>query len=448
MNVDTLIMGGTVIPMQDRRIIENGAIAIDEGRIVEVGESPEALSNYEADRVIDGSGKIVMPGLINTHIHLAMTNFRGVNDDLSGMKWLERAWRIESNLGPEDVYWGSKLGTLELIRTGTTCFADHYFYPEKVSEVVDETGLRAAIARPIFDEGGPEMDTSLESGLKFTEEYDGAADGRVSTLVGPHATYSCSPELLKEIGNYSRRTGYMVHTHMAEGAEEMEKLESEYGKRAVEYLDDAGLLGSRLLGAHVVYVNRDEIELISERGVKVSYQPTAKMRGGEEVAPITSMLNAGVNVSLGTDGAGSKNHLDLFSEMNIAALVNKLADGEPTAITAWDVLEMGTINGAKSLGLEDSIGSIEAGKEADIILISTDEPQMTPFHNIPSLVAYGINGGDVDTVIVSGEVLMEGRKTDLDEERIKSRSQDIFDGLLTRSQMRPRYSGIPEDLKG
>ncbi|MBS3788082.1 MAG: amidohydrolase [Candidatus Bipolaricaulota bacterium] len=445
MKVDLLIKNGVLLPMTGRDVLRAGSIAIDDGKIVGVSGSKDAGMGYESDRIIDASGKIVMPGLINTHTHLAMTLFRGVNDDLSGMKWLERAWKIESNLNPEDVYWGSKLGVLEFIKTGTTCFADHYFFPEKVVDAVEDTGLRAAIARPIFDEGGPDIDTSLETGLEFTEEYAGAAGGRLTTLLGPHATYSCAPSLLSEIGNISEKKGYGVHIHMAEGKEEMAKLEEEYGKRPVGYMDDAGLLGPNLLGAHVVYVNEEEIARMGDKGVNVSYQPTAKMRGGEGVTPVPEMLEAGVNVSVGTDGAGSKNHLDLLSEINIAALVNKLVGGRPTVIDAWDVLEMGTINGAKSLGLEDQIGSLEEGKRADIIMISTDAPQMTPFHNIPSQLAYGSSGCNVDTVIVDGEVLMEDRRTHLDEETIKLRSQETFERLLARSNMQSRFSGTPKN---
>lgn len=449
MKVDLLIKNGVIIPMVDRNVLRSGSIAVDDGKIVGVQKSEGSGTSYEGDRVIDASGNIIMPGLINTHTHLAMTLFRGVNDDLSGMKWLERAWRIESNLKPEDVYWGSKLGALEFIKTGTTCFADHYFFPEKVADVVRETGLRAVIARPIFDEGGPKsIDTSLKSGLEFTEEYARAASGRITTLLGPHATYSCSPEMLREIAELSSKNDYGVHIHMAEGREEMEKLEEEYGKRPVGYLEEAGLLGPNLLGAHVVYVNDEEIARLGDQKVKVSYQPTAKMRGGEGVTPVPEMLEAGINVSIGTDGAGSKNHLDMLSEVNITALANKLTGGKPTVIDAWDVLEMATINGAKSLGLEDHIGSLEAGKKADIILVSTDEPQMTPFHNIPSLLAYGVNGCNVDTVIVDGEVLMENRQALLDEKTIKSQSQETFEELLSRSNMEPQPSSIPEAKDG
>lgn len=443
MTIELLIENGVVVPMVDRKVLVDTSIAIDNKEIIEIGKTDELKDKYEAEMTIDASDKIVMPGLINTHTHLGMTLFRGVNDDISGMKWLERAWKIESNLTEDDVYWASMLGALEFIRTGTTCFSDHYFHTDRVADIVKNSGLRAVLARPIFDEKGPDIDTSLKTGMEFTREYDGYADGRVNTAIGPHATYSCSPSLLEEIGELARKENFGVHIHMAEGEDELKDLNDKYGKRPVKYLEDTGLLKAHLIGAHVVYVNEDEISILQENNVNVSHQPTAKMRGGEEAAPIKDMLEQGVNVSIGTDGAGSKNHLDMFSEMNISALVNKFANRSPTAISAWDILEMATINGAKSLGLEDEIGSIEQGKKADILLISTEEPQFTPFHNIPSTLVYGTNGSNVDSVIVDGKILMENRKTKLKDEKIRERGQRTFERLLDDSEMEAKNSTVP-----
>ncbi len=443
MDIDLLISDGDILSIKNREVVNNSSIAVKDGEIIEIGKKEELEEKYRSEKKINASDKIVMPGLINTHTHLGMTLFRGVNDDISGMKWLERAWKIESNLTETDVYWASKLGALEFIKTGTTTFSDHYFNTDKVADVVKETGIRGVLARPIFDEGGPDIDTSLKTGMKFTRKYDGYADGRVKTLIGPHATYSCSPALLEEIGEIARKEGYGVHIHMAEGEDEIEDLEEKYGKRPVKYLEDTGILKSHLIGAHAVYVNEEEISILKENNINVSHQPTAKMRGGEKAAPIPEMLNQGVNVSMGTDGAGSKNHLDLFSEMNISALINKFAYKSPTAITAWEILEMATINGAKSLGLEDKIGSIEPGKKADLILISTDKPEFTPYHNLPSMLVYGTDGSNVDSVIVDGEVIMENKETSLEEKEIKEKGQEIFENLIDKSDMRPKDSGVP-----
>ncbi|HIE24323.1 MAG TPA: amidohydrolase [Candidatus Korarchaeota archaeon] len=448
--VDILIRNGFILLMDEKgSVLKKGAIAIDQGKIISVGKDDEICKEFSGDVEIDASNHIVIPGLINTHTHLAMTLFRGVMDGVSGPDWLDRAWSIESNLTYEDVYHGSLLGCLEMIKSGTTCFADHYFFMSAVVEAVERSGLRASLAQAVIEEGGPEnIDASLDSSINFAKQYNEAANGRITCMLGPHSAYTCKPELLKEVREVADETGFGIHIHLSESRSELKRIKDKYGTTPIRLLHQIGLLYPKLLAAHVVFAEEEELKLLKNGDVKVNHNPVCKMKGGHGASPVAKMLRMGINVSIGTDGVGSNNNLDLLEQMKFAAVLQPLVERNPRAITAWDVLRMATINGARALGLEKEIGSIEVGKKADIVLIRARVPHLTPLHNIPSLLVYSANGGDVDTVIVDGRVLMRERKVmTLDEFQIIKKLQNVFEDLMDRSGWKIRLEGIPEKLE-
>ena len=445
---DIIVRRGTVVPMTGRVVLKEASIVVEEGRIAAVGPDDVIRKEYSADIEIDASDHIVIPGLINTHTHLAMTLFRGVMDGVSGMEWLDRAWSIESNLTREDVYWGSMLGCLEMIKGGTTCFADHYFFMDAVVDAVKDSFIRATLAQAIIEEGGPrDLDTTLEGSLNFAKQYNGAASGRITCMLGPHSAYTCSPDLLREVKELSIETGFRVHIHLSEGKSELRIVKEKYGTTPIRLLNQIGLLNPQLLAAHVVFADEEEIELLKKGDVNVNHNPICKMKGGHGVSPVAKMLRKGINVSLGTDGAGSNNNLDLLEEMKFAALLQPLSERDPKAISAWDVLEMATIRGARALGIEKEVGSIKVGKRADIILVKRKVPHMVPFHNIPSLIVYSANGNDVNTVIIDGKLVMRDRKVlTVDEEEVMRKAQETFESLLERSGWEPVLDKIPRKV--
>ncbi len=436
--VDLMIKNGLVLTMnKERLIIKDGCVAVEEGKIVDLGKTKEIEGKYKADEVINASEKIVAPGLINTHTHLSMTLFRGLIDDKKPKDWLPTVWKIESNLTREEVYCGALLGALELIKSGTTTFSDHYFFMEEVAKAVRESGLRACLAQALLELMGPDLgQNKLSYTVDFAKKFRGAAGGRVETFLGPHALYSVTEETLKKIREVADKENFRIHLHMAESKWEIEMVKEKYGKTTVEKLNEMGFLKPDVVGAHSIFVSENEIKILAEKRVNVAYCPTTPIKAGVGVAPIPEMLQEGVNVSLGTDGAGSNNTLDLFRELRMAAVIHKLRKLNPETLPAFQVLEMATVNGAKTLGMEKGIGSLEKGKKADVIIVDFKKPHVTPFHNIPSTLVYSTVGGDVDTVIVDGKVVMRERKVlTLKEEEIIDKANACFKELVEKAGM-------------
>jgi len=364
-----------------------------------------------------------------------MTLLRGVADDMPLMEWLEKKiWPIEQNLTADDCYAGALLGCLEMIKSGTTCFADQYFYMEDVARAVEETGLRGVLSRGIIEVQGPEkLKRTIKEGERLVKTCHGMANGRILTMFGPHAAYTCSPECLMQVKELAKKYKVGIHTHIAETQDEVDKITKRYGKRPVEHLDSIGFLGPEVLAAHCIWLTAREIEIVHKRGVKPVHNPVSNMKTASGVAPVPEMLAADIPVALGTDGAASNNSLDMFDEMKFAALLSKVHKLDPTVVPAQAVLGMATINGAIALGLQDEIGSLEVGKKADIVLVDMKKPHLAPLHNIVSHLVYSAVGSDVDTVMVDGEVLMQGRKVlMLDEDKVLEGVQKASDGLLAR----------------
>jgi len=431
---DILILGCLILPMKSGVFIEDGAIAVRNGRITFVGKSASAAS-IETEIKINAKGKIAVPGLINCHTHVPMTLLRGIAEDIPLNTWLrETIWPLEARLKSEDVYVGALLGCLEMIKSGATCFADMYFHEDMVARAVEESGLRAVLAEGIIEAGDKMLgEKMLDESADFAESFHGYADGRVCTMLGPHAVYSCSPDLLLKVREKASELSVGVHVHLAESKAMSGESEKKHGSSEVEFLDKMDFFRGRVLATHCVNLSSRDRQILSRRNVNVVYVPVANMKLGLGAAKIEDLIDLGVNVGLGTDGPASNNALDMFETMKVGALLQKLTYLNPTVLPAYETLKMATVNGAKALGLEGSIGSIEEGKKADIILVDLSKPHLKPLHDVYACVVYSARGGDVDTVIVDGKILMEsGRWKTLDEGAVMEKAEKTASDLLSR----------------
>lgn len=410
--------------------LKNGTVVIEDGKITEIGEK----TKESADTVIDAKGSVVMPGLVNTHTHAAMTLFRGYADDLQLAEWLEKhIWPAEAQLTAEDVYKGSLLACLEMIRSGTTSFADMYFFMDETAKAVKASGLRASLSHGLIELWNKEKgETDLKEGKRFVRAWQGAADGRIKTMYGPHAPNTCSDDYLAKVKEEARKDGAGIHIHLLETEAELLAMKERYGKCSVHMLEDIGFFGPDVLAAHCVWLSDGDIEILRERGVNVSHNPISNMKLASGTAPIYKMLERGVNVSLGTDGCASNNNLDLFEEMKAAALLHKLSTRNPTALPARQILEMATVNGSKALGTQT--GMLKAGMKADLIIVDMNKPHLIPRFDVPSHLVYSAGGSDVRTTIVDGKILMDDyRVTVLDEQKVMEEAQKAAEELVVRA---------------
>jgi 5-methylthioadenosine/S-adenosylhomocysteine deaminase len=431
---DILIYGCTILPMNGKRFIQDGVLAIKNGKIIFVGERASA-NKIQAELKINAKKKIAMPGLINCHTHVPMTLFRGIAEDQPLETWLkDTIWPLEAKLKSEDVYVGALLGCLEMIKNGTTCFADMYFHEDMIAKAVEKSGLRGVLAEGIIEAGNKALgEQMLNQSINFAEKFRGYANGRVTTFLGPHAAYSCSPELLTKIKNKSLELNVGVHIHLAESKEMFREFEKRHGSSEVEFLDKIGFFDGHVLAAHCINLSGEDMQILSKRGVNIAYVPVANMKLGVGAAKVKDLTDLGINVSLGTDGPASNNTLDIFETMKIATLLQKLVYLNPNILPVYEVLRMATVNGAKALGLEKTLGSLEIGKKADVILVDISKPHLKPLHNTYANIVYSAHGSDVDTVIVDGKILMENRQVKtLDEQAIMERAEKTALDLLAR----------------
>lgn len=418
---------------QERRVLRNASVRITDGRIEEVGN----LSQFGKDETIDCKKKVLIPGLINTHTHLSMSLFRGYADDLELREWLEKKiWPLEARLDGEMCYHGALLGSLEMTRTGTTCFVDMYFHMEDVSRAVSEAGLRAVLSVGMIDKPDKAgIERERETTLKFLEYLHKMRNPLLSFALGPHAPYTCGKETLLWTQEIAKKEDALVNIHIAETRGEQAHFEKDGKGREADYLDKIGFLNDRVLAAHSVWLTKSEVRLFADRGVKVAHCPVSNMKlasGG--TAPVPEMVEAGVPVGLGTDGAASNNGLDMFDTMKMTALVHKNARWDPTTMNAQRVLDMATLDGARCIRREKDLGSIEVGKRADMVLLDLRAPNLIPIHRKETVVSdlvYSANGQNVDATIVDGKPLMIDKKfLNLDLEKIEEKVRSSLAKLV------------------
>jgi 5-methylthioadenosine/S-adenosylhomocysteine deaminase len=420
--------------MNRKRSIENGALAMKDGRITFVGKNASA-KGIVAEVKINAKGKVALPGLINCHTHVPMTIFRGLAEDKPLDVWLRKTiWPLEARLKPEDIYNGALLGCVEMIKGGTTCFADMYFHEDKVAEAVEKSGLRGILGEGIIEAGNRlQGEKMLAGSVSFAEHFRGYSGGRVSVMLAPHAVYSCGLELLLKVGEEASRLGVGLHLHLGESEKMLREFEEKNRSSEVEFLEKIGLLDKRILAAHCINLSEKDMHTLSNRKVNVAYVPVANMKLGLGATKVKDLTTLGVNVSLGTDGPASNNSLDLFETMKTGALLQKHAYLDPTVLPAYEVLKMATSNGAKAVGLEKDVGSLEVGKKADVILVDLAKPHLTPLHDVYSAIVYSARASDVDTVIVDGEIVMQNRQVrSLDEQAVMEKARNTAYDLLSR----------------
>ncbi|ASJ11259.1 N-ethylammeline chlorohydrolase [Thermococcus sp. P6] len=420
-----LIKNGHVIHGEEFKVVK-ADVLIEGNRIARVARNIKET----ADTVIDAKGRVLSPGFVNLHTHSPMGLFRGLADDLPLMDWLEKyIWPREARLTADYTRVGAYLGALEMIKTGTTAFLDMYFHMKEVAEVVLESGLRGYLSYGMIDLGDPERtEKEIKEALRTMEFVENLNSERVHFVFGPHAPYTCSIALLREVRRLASEHGKPITIHLSETMTEVGKIQERYGKSPVVLLDDIGFLGSDVIAAHGVWLDSRDVQTLARKGVTVVHNPGSNMKLASGVMPLQKLLNAGVNVGLGTDGSASNNNLDMLEEMKLAALLHKVHNMDPTVARAETVFRMATLNGAKALGLK--AGVIKEGYLADIAILNFNQPHLRPMNNVISHMVYSASGNDVETTIVDGRILMLDREVlTLDEERILDRVEDVVEKI-------------------
>jgi len=431
-----IIKNGYFAVMNADKPVIHGVMVIEGDQIRYVGEQlPADLVIPEDVEVMDGKGLLFLPGLMNTHGHAAMSLLRGHGDDLALQVWLqEKMWPMEGKFTSKDVYWGTSLSVLEMLKGGTTTFLDMYDHMDQVAKVTDESGIRAVLMRGAIGLCPEDVQLAkLAEAVQFAKDWHGKADGRITTMMSPHAPYTCPPAFIEKFVQAAHDLDLPMHTHMSETAAEVQQNVNEYGLRPVEHLEKLGVFTRPTLVAHAVHLTDDEIETLACYNVSVSHNPGSNLKLASGVARVPDLLKAGVTVSLGTDGAASNNNLDMLEEMRLAALIHKGVSGDPTAVPALEALRLGTEYGAKSIGLENVTGLLRAGMKADFIAVNIDQPHYKPHTDLISHVIYSGAAQDVWHVWVDGKQVVKNREClTLDEEKIMREAQACFDGLLAR----------------
>ncbi len=413
-----------VLPDGDTDRIAQTDIFIDGNRIVGIGDAP---AGFHADRAIDGTDRLVIPGLINCHTHAYMSFMRNVADDLSFMDWLFGTIDpIEQQMTAEDAYWSACLGIIEMMKSGTTCFSDMQMHIHQTTRAVKESGMRAVISRGLTGSGDNE-EGQVRLAQAYEEQAAWADCDRLTFMLGPHAPYTCDEDFLRIVANEAKTRHMSVHIHLSESESEIAQMQEKYGCTPIALAERAGLFDVPAVAAHCVQVTDDDIKIMARHHVSVATNPASNMKLGNGFAPIAKMTEAGVNVCLGTDGAASNNSQNLFHEMNLVTLLHKGLNRTPQCVSAREGFRMATLNGARALGLEQEIGSIEVGKKADLVLLDLNTPSMMPRNNLLAALAYSANGSEVDTVIIDGQVTMEHRKIlTMDEQLVYEKVGEIL----------------------
>lgn len=425
--ISLLISGAWVLTQNpDREIFSPGAVALKGEEIVAVGPPEDLQKRYAPAKVLDYPQGLIIPGLINAHTHAAMSLFRGLADDLPLDDWLNlHIFPAERHLNGDYVYWGTKLAVAEMLLSGTTTFCDMYLWSAQVAQAAAETGIRALVGEVLYDFPSPNYGPPT-AGLLYSEELCRTWQDhpRVKVAIQPHAVYTCSPELLQQCGELAERLDTRLIIHLAETPQEVSDCEVRYGTTPVRHLHKLGLVTPRLLADHGVKLTEAEMDLLAASGAGVAHCPESNMKLASGIAPVVDLLDRGVPVGLGTDGCASNNNLDLLQEMDTAAKLQKVHRLDPTALPATQALDLATRGGARVLGLDQEVGAILPGLKGDLVVIDLDKPHLTPIYDPYSHLVYAANGGDVQTVLVHGQVVVQDRRLltfDLEETLARAR---------------------------
>lgn len=395
---------------------EANVIAVEDGKISYIGK--DLPDSFAADEVIDGKGMLATAGMVNTHGHVSMTLLRSYADDMALMDWLEnKIWPIEAKMNAKDIYWGAMLGIAEMLKSGTTCFADMYCFMDDVARAVAETGIRANLSRGLIGLA-PDKDDKLAENTQLVKDWQGYDNGRIRITYGPHAPYTCPVEYLQKVIETAQTNNAEIQMHLCETKGEVENCIKEHGVTPIKLMDQLGMFEQGTIAAHCVYLTEDDMDIMAAKNVRVAHNPQSNLKLASGIAPVASMLEKGICVGLGTDGASSNNNLDMLEECRAAAMLHKTTTLNPLAVPAAQAWDMATVNGAKVLGF-DELGKLSVGQQADIVLWNMHKPYWYPRHNKLSLLVYAANSSDADTVIVNGKVVLQnGSMTLFDEEKI------------------------------
>ncbi len=411
---DLLIVGGTLVTMdKDRRLIEDGAIAVTKGEIVGIGKRAEITGKFRSKQTVDASGKIIIPGLINTHTHVPMTLFRGIADDLDLQEWLTKyIFPAEARNVTEDfVRAGTRLGLAEMIRGGTTTYCDMYYFEDAIADETFKAGMRGVLGQTLIDFPAPDNKT-WEEAIKYTEKFvkKWQSNPLIVPAIAPHAPYTVSEAHLRESRQLSDKLNAPLVMHLAEAETETEFITQKHaGLRPIEFVEKIGLLSDKFIAAHVVQANEKELGILKKHNVGIAHCPQSNMKLAAGVAPVPLMLKMDLAVGLGTDGAASNNDLSIWEEMDTAAKLHKVFSGDPKVVSAFEAFEMATIRGARALHLEEKIGSLETGKRADIVIVDFEDLSQTPYFNVYSHLVYATKAHNVRDVIIDGKIIMRNR---------------------------------------
>jgi len=413
-----LIKDAAIVTMnENQEVIESGNLLIEDDLIKSVSGQP--IKADDQTRVIPGEGKVVIPGLINLHNHAAMSLFRSYADDYPLMEWLQKKiFPAEARLTEEDVYWGTSLAVMEMLRGGTTTFVDMYYFMEQTARACQEGGIRALLSQVFIGLDGGEGIKGLREAINFVENWQDQAGGRIRTILGPHAPYTCPPDFLKQVLSETEHLNTLIHIHLSESRQEVEESLKMHGKTPVALMDDLGMFERPVLAAHCVHLNDEDIEILCNQKVGISHNPGSNLKLGNGIAPLKKLLDQNACIGLGTDGAASNNNLDMFEEVMLAALLQKGINEEPTFITADEAFSLATSRAAKALQI-DNLGMLKEGFKADVVLLDFKKPHLQPHNNPVANIVYSASANDVETVVVDGKLLYDrGEFFTLDEERI------------------------------
>lgn len=413
--------------MCDGEVIKNGNIYIEDGKIKKISKDK---IDFFYDKKIDGKNHLAMPGLINAHTHVGMSLFRNFSDDVELMDWLNnKIWPLEDKLTEKDVYWASLLSQAEMIMTGTTTFADMYYFEDQTIKALEKSKMRAQISRGLTLDD--ENLSKIKENINLYKKFENSQDGRINIALGPHAVYTTDKKYLKEISRVSKEYKIPIHIHLSETKVENEECIKRFGQSPTEVFEECGIFENKTIAAHGVHLTEKDLDILSKYDVSVVHNPSSNLKLSSGFLDCSKIIDRGINLAIGTDSSASNNNLSMFKEISIASLVSKYKD--PKNLRAYEVLKMATINGAKALGMDEKIGSLKEGKIADIILIDLNNPNHTPQNNLISSLCYSTFDTDISYVLINGEIVFDNKKfINLDIDEIIQKSKQSFNNLRKR----------------